>query len=96
MYFLRSFSVLGFISKASFERSIPREWDLRKSCGRPSSESIAEAGIVEVIDIAPETIIAVTTFRNKAVYVRIPLQYKNMKKTLRTCIFYVIIREHVI
>ena len=39
-----------------------------------SAESIAEVGIVEVIDIAPETIIAVTTFRNKAVYVRIPLQ----------------------
>ena len=39
-----------------------------------SAESIAEVGIVEVIDIAPETIIAVTTFRNKAVYVRVPLQ----------------------
>lgn len=39
-----------------------------------SAESIAEVGIVEVIDIAPETIIAVTTFRNKAVYVRIPFQ----------------------
>ena len=39
-----------------------------------SAESIAEVGIVEVIDIAPETIIAVTIFRNKAVYVRIPLQ----------------------
>ena len=39
-----------------------------------SAESIAEVGIVEVIDIAKETIIAVTTFRNKAVYVRVPLQ----------------------
>ena len=39
-----------------------------------SAESIAEVGIVEVIDIAPETIIAVTAFRNKAVYVRIPFQ----------------------
>ena len=39
-----------------------------------SAESIAEVGIVEVIDIAPETIIAVTTFRNKAVYVGVPLQ----------------------
>lgn len=39
-----------------------------------SAESIAEVGIVKVIDIAPETIITVTTFRNKAVYVRVPLQ----------------------
>ena len=39
-----------------------------------SAESIAEVGIVEVSNIAPETIIAVTTFGNKAVYVRVPLQ----------------------
>ena len=39
-----------------------------------SAESIAEVGIVEVIDIAPETIIAVTAFRNQAVDMRIPFQ----------------------
>ena len=39
-----------------------------------SAESIAEVGIVEVIDIAPETIIAVTTLRNKAVYMWVPFQ----------------------
>ena len=37
-----------------------------------SAESIAEIGIVEVSGIAPETIIAVTTLRNKAVYMGVP------------------------
>lgn len=35
IYFLRSFSVFGFISTASFERSILQKWELRKSCRRP-------------------------------------------------------------
>ena len=39
-----------------------------------SAESIAEVGIVEVIDIAPETIIAVAAFRNQAVDMRVPFQ----------------------
>lgn len=39
-----------------------------------SAESSAEVGIVEVIDIAPETIIAVAAFRNQAVDMRVPFQ----------------------
>ena len=54
-----------------FERGTDFGFHFTQQC---SAESIAEVGIVEVIDIAPETIIAVTTFRNKAVYVRVPLQ----------------------
>ncbi len=38
-----------------------------------SAESSAEVGIVEVIDIAPETIITVATLGNEAVDVGIPL-----------------------
>ena len=54
-----------------FERGSDFGFQFTQQCG---AESIAEVGIVEVIDIAPETIIAVTAFRNKAVYVRIPFQ----------------------
>lgn len=39
-----------------------------------SAESIAEVGIVEIIDIAPDTIIAVTAFRNEAVDMGGPFQ----------------------
>lgn len=39
-----------------------------------SAESSAEVGIVEVIDIAPETVIAVAAFRNQAVDMRVPFQ----------------------
>ena len=54
-----------------FERGSDFGFQFTQQCG---AESIAEVGIVEVIDIAPETIIAVTAFRNKAVYVRISFQ----------------------
>ncbi len=37
------------------------------------AESIAEVGIVEVIDLAPETVIAIAAFRNQAVDVGVPL-----------------------
>lgn len=37
-------------------------------------ESIAEIGIVEVIDAAPETVIAVAAFRNQAVDMWVPFQ----------------------
>ena len=37
------------------------------------AESIAEVGIVEVIDLAPETVIAIAAFGNQAVDVGVPL-----------------------
>lgn len=39
-----------------------------------SAESIAEVGIVEVIDDAPETVITVAAFRNQAVDMGVPFQ----------------------
>ena len=54
-----------------FERGTDFGFHFTQQC---SAESIAEVGIVEVIDIAPDTIIAVTAFRNEAVYVRVPFQ----------------------
>ena len=39
-----------------------------------SAESVAEEGIVKVIDVAPEAVIAVPTFRDEAVDVGVPFQ----------------------
>ncbi len=39
-----------------------------------SPKGVAKISIVKMSDAAPETIIAVTAFRDKAVYVRVPLQ----------------------
>ena len=39
-----------------------------------STESIAEISIVEMIYAAPETVIAVTTFGNETVDVRVPFE----------------------
>lgn len=36
------------------------------------TESITEEGIVKMRDVAPETVITVTTFGNEAVDVRVP------------------------
>ena len=57
-------------------------FNLFKGCPDPgfhfvkqgSAESIAEIGIVEVIDAAPETVIAVAAFRNQAVDMWVPFQ----------------------
>ncbi len=38
------------------------------------AESVTEISVVKIIDIAPEPVIAVATFRNKAVDVRVPFQ----------------------
>lgn len=37
-----------------------------------SAEGIAQEGIVKIIDVAPETVVAVSSFRNKAVDMRVP------------------------
>ena len=37
-----------------------------------SAEGIAQEGIVKIIDVAPESVVAVTSFRNKAVDMRVP------------------------
>ena len=42
---------------------------LIKQCG---PESVAEIGIVEIIDIAPETVITVSAFRDETMDVRVP------------------------
>lgn len=57
-------------------------FNLFKGCPGPgfhfvkqgSAESIAEIGIVEVTDAAPETVIAVAAFRNQAVDMWVPFQ----------------------
>ena len=38
------------------------------------AESVAQESVIKIVDVAPETVIAVSAFRNKAVDMRIPLQ----------------------
>ena len=64
-----------------------------------SAESIAQEGIAEVIDIAPETITAVTAFRNQAVDMRIPFQIsakgvKNHDETGSEVHGLILLKEH--
>ena len=64
-----------------------------------SAESIAKEGIAEVIDIAPETITAVTAFRNQAVDMRIPFQIsakgvKNHDETGSEVHGLILLKEH--
>ena len=54
-----------------FERRAGPGFHFTQQCG---AESIAEVGIVEVIDIAPETVTAVAAFRNQAVDMWVPFQ----------------------
>ena len=54
-----------------FERRADPGFHFTQQCG---AESIAEVGIVEVIDIAPETVTAVAAFGNQAVDMGVPFQ----------------------
>ena len=54
-----------------FERRAGPGFHFTQQCG---AESIAEVGIVEVIDIAPETVTAVAAFGNQAVDMGVPFQ----------------------
>ncbi len=67
-------AVLMFLVTAGFHFFEGRAGFFFHFIKKGGAESIAEVGIVEVIGIAPETIIAVTTFRNETVYVRVPFQ----------------------
>lgn len=54
-----------------FEGETDLKFHFIKKCG---TESVAQKIIVEMFDIAPKAIIAVTAFRNKAMNMRIPLE----------------------
>ena len=68
--------------ETAFVFPVTAGFNLFKGCPDPgfhfvkqgSAESIAEIGIVEVIDAAPETVTAVAAFRNQAVDMWVPFQ----------------------
>ncbi len=71
LLYVVTMTVLLAIIEVFFERVADSGFHFIQKCG---TESIAEAGIVKVIDITPKTVIAVAAFRDQAVDMRVPFE----------------------